>query len=157
MIPAKYGYAIRGVWYISALGNLIEFNEKESKAWSIFDLRKCKLGILAPDVMEAYGYFTVEGLKESDPSEKKTRWIRKVYKFRNKWKKAQEMYKALAKVCNYEDSEEVKAETQETGQQETCIQETESHQTQTNGTRRADDTMAGSTLVDSNQSAAVAI
>jgi hypothetical protein len=157
MTPAKYGYAVRGVWYISASGNLIEFNEKESKAWSIFDLRRCKLGTLAPDEMERYGYFTLEGLRQCDPSDKKTRWIKKVYKFRNKWEKAREMHKALGKICNCEGSKEVKTGTQETATQAACAQGIEPRRTQAHGTGTPEDTMAGSTLVNSNQSAAVAV
>jgi hypothetical protein len=105
MTPSEHGYAIRGVWYISALGNLIEFDHKDCKALSIFDLRKCKLGILAPDEMERYGYFVLEGVKQYDPSEKKSNWMKKVYKFRNKWEKAKEMHKKLAKFCNNEEIE----------------------------------------------------
>jgi len=112
MTPAEHGYAVRGVWYVSRRGNLIEFDHKECKAVSIFDLRRCKLGILAPDERERYGYFVLEGIKQHDPSDKKTKRMNKVYKFRNKWEDAKEMYEALAKFCNREKSEKTGEEVE---------------------------------------------
>jgi hypothetical protein len=104
---------------------------------SIFDLRKCKLGILAPDERERYGYFVLEGIKQRDPSDKKTNRMNKVYKFRNKWEQAREMYEVLAKFCN-------RAQGEKTGEEVEKVEARPDH--------GVSDPMSATTLVPSEPS-----
>jgi len=96
---AKRDFAVRGSWSVSAAGNLIEFDDKQHKALSVFDLSVCKLGPLAPDEANLWGYFPLLGRKSHDPTDKKKDGRRKDYKFRAAWRDAQELYNVLRGYC----------------------------------------------------------
>jgi len=96
-------YAVRGSWSISAAGYFTEFDDKQHKALSIFDLSICKLGLLVPDEAMLWGYFTLQGRKSHDPADKKKEGRKKDYKFRASWRDAQEVYNRLRGYCEAAD------------------------------------------------------
>lgn len=97
--PKRHDFALRGEWYISRAGHLIEFDEKDRRPLSVFDLRKTRLGKLAPDDNLEYGYFSLRGRKLLAESEGKRKRVRK-YQFRLPWKKAIEFHETLKYYCN---------------------------------------------------------
>lgn len=111
MTMPKYIYGVRGAWSVSTAGNLIEYDEKQCRLHSMFNLRKCSLGTMSYDKNGLVGYFTLRGQKLNgllDPSDKKKKRTKKEYKFRGTTDRIRELYKVLTKYCM--DSHRTQAE-----------------------------------------------
>ena len=110
LTPARHGYACRGTWSVSTGGHLIEYEYKDRTVLSMFNLRKCKLGSLAPDEGSKLGYFVLRGRKEPDLSTKKKKRSKKEYKFRVEWERANVLYRILREYCTVASRKESKTE-----------------------------------------------
>ena len=102
---SRHDYAHRGTWTISVGGHLIEYDRKEHAVLSMFNLRKCRLGVLSQKdprsnkQSSTYCYFALYGQKVHEPSEKKKHRMKKEYKFRAPWGIAQAVHLELSKFC----------------------------------------------------------
>jgi hypothetical protein len=98
VVTSKHEYGVRGEWYISRGGYLIEFDEKERSVLSRFDICKAKVGRLASDTDLNYGYFSFLGRKiVLEGQRMKNR--NQNYKFRLPLDKAIEFHTALRFYC----------------------------------------------------------
>ena len=117
LTPSRRDYGCRGTWSVSSAGHLIEYDMKEHTLISMFDLRKCKLGDLAPDETGTLGYFILRGQKARESSDKKHHKKRD-YKFRAPVEKAKELYDVLSEYCKVAQVEDhVKENQQEEGEE----------------------------------------
>src|SRR5271154_4718359 len=102
---SRHDYAVRGTWTISVGGHLIEYDRKEHAVLSMFNLRKCIVGVLSQKdprsnkQSSTYCYFALYGQKVHEPSEKKKNRMKKEYKFRAPWGIAQAVHLELSKFC----------------------------------------------------------
>jgi len=101
---SRHDYAPRGTWTISVGGHLISYDRKEHAVLSMFNLRKCRLGVLSQKDPQSnrqsstYCYFALYGQKVHEPSDKKKHRM-KEYKFRAPWGIAQAVHLELSKFC----------------------------------------------------------
>lgn len=107
LTPAKHDYARRGRWSVSIGGHLIEYDSNEHKLLSMFNLRKCKLGDLAPDKFGIFGYFILRGQKVHEPSDKKKHRRKRNYKFRAPWENIKLLHEVLSEYCKVAEEKEI--------------------------------------------------
>jgi len=102
---SRHDYAPRGTWTISMVGHLVEYDCKKHAVRSMFNLRKCRLGVLSQKDPQSNKqsrtncYFALYGRKVHEPSDKKKRRLKKEYKFRAPWGIAQALHLELSKFC----------------------------------------------------------
>jgi hypothetical protein len=65
----------------------------------MFNLRKCRVGPCVPDQDQLSGFFTLQGQKVYQPTDKKNRRMRN-YQFRAPLLNAQALHRILSRYCN---------------------------------------------------------
>ena len=115
LTPARHHYARRGTWSVSSAGHLIEYDIKEHTVISMFDLRKCKLGDLAPDETDTLGYLVLRGQKVHESSDKKKHHKKRDYKFRAPLEKVKALHEVLSEYCKVAQVKEPVQKDQQEG------------------------------------------